>query len=61
MVSPLPQILVNFKTYQSALGDHALALAKALESAALASQITVALAVNPLDIARVAAGTRLPL
>lgn len=46
----LPVIIVNFKTYESAIGDKALELAKIHDKVAKEMGVSLAIAVNPLDL-----------
>ncbi len=56
-----PFILTNFKNYESAVGEKALALAKIHEKIAKKTGVHFAVAVNPLDLALVAKSVDLPV
>lgn len=57
----LPVILVNFKLYESATGDNALALAKVHERVAMETGASIGVCVNPLDLEKVARGVSIPV
>lgn len=54
-------IIVNFKTYQNAVGPAAVELAKIHEAVAQETGAAIAVAVNALDIAAVAAAVSIPV
>ena len=54
-------IIVNFKTYESAVGEAALALAKIHEVVAKETGAEIAVAVNALDLEKVAAAVEIPV
>ncbi len=54
-------IIVNFKTYESAVGENAIALAKIHELIAAETGAPIAVAVNALDLARVVAAVKIPV
>jgi len=54
-------IIVNFKNYESAVGENAVALAKIHELIAAETGAPLAVAVSALDLARVAAAVRIPV
>lgn len=54
-------IIVNFKTYESAVGENAIALAKIHETIAIETGAPLAVAVNALDLERVAAAVKIPV
>lgn len=54
-------IIVNFKTYESAVGENAVALAKIHETIAIETGAPLAVAVNALDLERVAAAVKIPV
>jgi len=56
-----PLVLVNFKTYESAIGTRAVELAKLHEQIAHETGATIAVAVGALDIAAVAAAVDIPV
>lgn len=57
----LPVIIVNFKIYEEAVGKNALKLAKIHEKVAQESGVSIAIAVNALDLAMVAENTNIPV
>lgn len=57
----LPTIIVNFKLYEQATGDEALKLAKIHEQVAKETGASIGIAVNHLDLARVASEVDLPV
>jgi len=57
----MPLILVNFKTYESAIGTRAVELAKIHECIALETGASIAIAVGALDITAVAAAVDIPV
>lgn len=56
-----PLIIVNFKTYPSATGRAAIALAKLHEAVAQETGVTIGVAVGALDVAAVAAAVSIPV
>ncbi|HWG92202.1 MAG TPA: triose-phosphate isomerase [Candidatus Thermoplasmatota archaeon] len=56
-----PLILVNYKVYTEATGENAVRLTKALEEAARGARAEVAVAVQAVDLWRVAQATTLPV
>jgi len=54
-------IIVNFKTYESAVGENAVALAKIHEVVAEETGAAIAVAVNALDLERVIAAVKIPV
>lgn len=57
----LPTIIVNFKLYEQATGDNAVVLAKIHEKVAKETGASIAIAVNPVDLARVAKAVSIPV
>lgn len=57
----LPLILVNFKLYEQATGENALELAKIHEQVAKETGASIAIAVNPIDLAMVAGSVKIPV
>lgn len=57
----LPIIIVNFKLYENAVGDNALKLARTHEKVAQETGASIAIAVNALDVVRVAAEVSIPV
>lgn len=57
----LPLIVVNFKLFEQATGDSALKLAKIHEKVALENNVSIAIAVNAIDLARVAGSVSIPV
>lgn len=57
----LPVIIVNFKLYEQATGDNALDLARIHEKVAKETGASLAIAVNPIDLARVAEAVDIPV
>lgn len=57
----LPIIVVNFKLYEQATGDNALELAKIHERVATETGASIAIAVNPLDLAIIAGQVKIPV
>lgn len=57
----LPVIIVNFKLYEQATGDNAVELAKLHEKVARETGASIAVAVNPVDLARVAEAVSIPV
>ena len=57
----LPLILVNFKTYENAIGDKAIELARIHEKVAKETGISIAIAVNALDLAMVCKQVTIPV
>ncbi|MBI5753603.1 triose-phosphate isomerase [Candidatus Peregrinibacteria bacterium] len=57
----LPVIIVNFKLYEQATGDNALELARIHERVAKETGASLAIAVNPIDLARVAEAVNIPV
>lgn len=56
-----PLILVNFKTYQQAVGQQAVKLAKICEKVAKETKSNILVAVSPTDIFRVAKAVSIPV
>ncbi len=56
-----PVIIVNFKTYKEASGLNAVKLAKICEHVALETNTSIAVAVQALDVQRVAAAVQIPV
>ncbi len=54
-------IIVSFKTYESAVGENAIALAKIHEVVAEETGAEIAVAVNALDLERVIAAVKIPV
>ena len=54
-------IIVNFKTYETAVGENAVALAKIHEMVAEETGAPIAVAVNALDLEKVIAAVRIPV
>ncbi|MCK5472115.1 triose-phosphate isomerase [Candidatus Gracilibacteria bacterium] len=54
-------IIVNFKTYESAIGENAVALAKIHEVVAKETGAEIAVAVNALDLEKVATAVKIPV
>ena len=54
-------ILVNFKNYESAVGENAVALAKIHEVVATETGAPIAVAVSALDLEKVAAAVKIPV
>jgi triosephosphate isomerase len=54
-------IIVNFKTYESAVGENAVLLAKIHETIAIETGAPIAVAVNALDLEKVAATVQIPV
>ncbi len=54
-------IIVNFKTYESAIGENAVALAKIHETVAAETGADIAVAVNALDLEKVIAAVKIPV
>lgn len=57
----LPLIIVNFKLYKNAVGDAAISLAKIHEKVAKETGASIAVAVNALDVIRVAQSVDIPV
>ena len=57
----LPLIVVNFKVYEQGTGDNALKLAKIHEKVAEETGVNIAIAVSPLDLARVVLSVKIPV
>lgn len=57
----LPIIIVNFKLYEQATGDNAVDLAKIHERVANETGANIAVAVNPIDLARVCDAVSIPV
>ncbi|MBL4694764.1 triose-phosphate isomerase [Candidatus Gracilibacteria bacterium] len=57
----LPVIIVNFKVYESAVGERAVELAKIHEKVAKETGASIAIAVNALDLAAVIAAVDIPV
>ena len=57
----LPLIIVNFKIYELATGEDALRLAKIHEKVAKEMDVSIGIAVNALDLAKVAEGVDIPV
>lgn len=56
-----PVIVVNFKTYEQAIGKNAVGLAKACEKVAKKSGVNIVAAVQAADIYRVASSVKIPV
>lgn len=56
-----PVVIVNFKSYESASGDFALALAKLHEAVAVDRGVSLAVCVSALDVQRVASNVSIPV
>lgn len=56
-----PIIVVNFKCYHEAMGKNAVKLAKMAEEASLKTDVCIAVAVQPVDIFRVAKEASIPV
>jgi len=56
-----PQIIVNFKTYESIEGFNAVKLARVCASVARSSKVRIALAVSALDLSAVAKAVDIPV
>ena len=57
----LPIIIINFKTYKSAIGEEAVKLAKVCEKVALKRNASIAVAVSAADIYRVSKAVSIPV
>lgn len=57
----LPIIIINFKTYKSAIGEEAVKLAKICEKVALKRGASIAVAVSAADIYRVSQAVSIPV
>lgn len=57
----LPLILVNFKLYEQSTGDSAVKLAKIHEKVARENNVSIAVAVNALDLAAVCRAVSIPV
>ena len=57
----LPAIIVNFKLYENAIGDDAVKLAQVHEKVAKETGASIAVAVNALDLVRVAQAVDIPV
>lgn len=57
----LPVIIVNFKVYENAIGDDALRLAKIHDKVAKETGASIGIAVNALDLVRVAQAVDIPV
>lgn len=57
----LPVVVVNFKTYENAVGERALELAKIHERVAKEMGVSLAIAVNPLDLRLIASSVDIPV
>ncbi len=57
----LPVIIVNFKLYEQATGDNAVSLAKIHEKVARETGASLAIAVNPIDLAKVVEAVSIPV
>lgn len=57
----LPLIVVNFKVYEQGTGDNALRLAKIHERVAEETGANIAIAVSPLDLAKVVSSVKIPV
>lgn len=57
----LPAIIVNFKIYEQATGESALALAKIHEKVAQETGASIGIAVSAIDLAMVAASVNIPV
>lgn len=57
----LPIVVVNFKTYENAIGEKALELAKIHERVAKEMGVSLAIAVNPLDLRFIAKAVDIPV
>ncbi|MFW5746967.1 MAG: triose-phosphate isomerase, partial [Nanoarchaeota archaeon] len=56
-----PLILVNFKTYETGTGDHALRIAKLCEEVANETGVSIAIAVQPTDLRMIAEAVQIPV
>lgn len=54
-------IIINFKTYESGIGENAVVLAKACEEASLETNEEIVLAVSATDIFRISQAVKLPI
>jgi len=57
----LPIIIINFKTYKSAIGENAVKLAKICEKVALKRKASIAVSVSAVDIHRVSQAVSIPV
>ncbi len=57
----LPVIIVNFKLYHTGSGERALNLAKILDRVAEERDVSIAIAVNPLDFSRIREEVNIPV
>jgi len=57
----LPAIIVNFKLFENAMGESALELAKIHEKVAKETGASIAIAVNALDVVKVAQSVEIPV
>lgn len=57
----IPTIVLNVKTYQEAVGENAIALAKAMETIAHETDVSMAIAVQSTDIYRCAQMVNIPI
>lgn len=57
----LPIIIVNFKTYESAIGDNALQLAQIHDRVAQETGLSFAICVQPSDICRISQAVSIPV
>lgn len=57
----LPPIIINFKTYESALGHNAVSIAKVIQGASKEAGVEVALAVGALELVAISAAVDLPV
>jgi triosephosphate isomerase len=61
MMLKTPLIIINFKAYETAIGEKAVKLAKICEKVAKETNITIAVAVQPADIYRVSHSVSIPV
>lgn len=57
----LPAIIVNFKTYEQGIGDNAVRIAKICQELATEHEVSIAVAVNALDVRAVCAAVDIPV
>jgi triosephosphate isomerase (TIM) len=57
----LPTIIVNFKLYEQATGENAIALAKIHEQVAMETGASIGIAVNAIDLKAVADAVKIPV
>ncbi|MFT4310258.1 MAG: triose-phosphate isomerase [Candidatus Woesearchaeota archaeon] len=56
-----PLLIVNFKTYDTGVGQNALVVAKLCQKVAKATNTSIAIAVNAVDVHRIASKVRIPV